>query len=73
MQDSSHLSIKEECFILGPAVVDLGDDADVFIDEFTINSSLGFFIPEDGSKLQAFCDVVSFIEKVMLLEPLIVL
>jgi hypothetical protein len=73
MQDSSHLSIKEERLILGRVVVDLGDDADVLVDEFIINSSLGLFIPEDGSKLQAFCDVVSFIEKVMLPEPLIVL
>jgi hypothetical protein len=64
-RDSSHLSTTEERLILGPVVVDLGDDNEVPIDEFIINSSLVLLIPEDGPKLQAFCDVVSFIEKVM--------
>jgi hypothetical protein len=64
-RDSSHLSTTEERLILGPVVVDVGDDNEVPIDEFIINSSLVLLIPEDGPKLQAFCDVVSFIEKVM--------
>jgi hypothetical protein len=58
---------------LDPVVVDLGDDDDVFVDELIINYSLALLIPEDGPKLQAFCDVVPFIEKVMHLESLIAL
>jgi hypothetical protein len=72
-RDSSHLSVTEEHLILGPVVVDLGDDVDVPVDEFIINLSLILLIPEHGPKPQAFCDVTSFIEKVMHLEPLIVL
>jgi hypothetical protein len=53
--------------------VDLGDDDEVPIDELIINSSLVLFVPKDGPKPQAFCDVVSFIEKVMHFEPLNVL
>ena len=71
-QDSSHLSATKECLILGPIVVDLGDD-EVPVDEFIINSSLILLVPKDGPKPQAFCDVVSFIEKVMFLDPLNVL
>jgi hypothetical protein len=63
----------EEYLSLGPIVVDLGDDDDVFVDELIINSSLALFVPEDGPKSQAFCDVVSFIEKVIHLESLIAL
>jgi hypothetical protein len=72
-RDSSHLSTIEECLTLGPVVVDLGDDDEVHVDEFIINSSLTLLVPEDGPKLLAFCDVVSFIEKVMHLDPLNVL
>jgi hypothetical protein len=67
------LSIIEERPTLGHVVVDLGTDADVLVDELIINSSLALLIPEDDLKLRAFCDVVSFIEKVMYLGPLIVL
>jgi hypothetical protein len=67
------LSATEEHLILGPIVVDLGDDNDVSVDELIINSSLALLIPEDGPKPQAFRDVVSFIEKVMHLESLNVL
>jgi hypothetical protein len=67
------LSATEERLILGHVVVDLGDDADISIDELIINSSLALLIPEDGPKPQAFRDVVSFIEKMMHLEPLNVL
>jgi hypothetical protein len=70
-QDSSHLFAAEERLILGPNVVDLGDDDDVSVDELITNSSLVLLVPEDGPKPQAFYDVVSFIEKVMHLEPLI--
>jgi hypothetical protein len=72
-RDSSHLSITEERLTLGPIVVDLGDDDEVPIDELIINSSLALLVPEDGPKPLAFCDVVSFIEKVMHLNPLNVL
>jgi hypothetical protein len=67
------LSVIEECLTLGLVVVDLGDDDDVSVDELIIHSSLALFIPEDGPKPQALRDVVSFIEKVMHLEPLIAL
>jgi hypothetical protein len=53
--------------------VDLDDDDEVLVDELIINSSLALLIPEDGPKPPAFCDVVSFIEKVMHLDPLLVL
>jgi hypothetical protein len=72
-RDSSHLSATEERPILGPIVVDLGDDDEVPIDELIINSSLALLVPEDGPKPPAFRDVVSFIEKVMHLNPLNVL
>jgi hypothetical protein len=42
--------------------VELGDDADVLVDELIINSSLVLLILEDGPKSQAFGNVVSFIE-----------
>jgi hypothetical protein len=42
--------------------VNLSDDVDILVDELIINSSLILFIPKDGPKLQAFRDVVSFIE-----------
>jgi hypothetical protein len=58
---------------LGLVVVDLGDDDDVSFDELIINSSFILLISKDGPKPQAFLDVVSFIEKVMHLEPLNVL
>jgi hypothetical protein len=51
--------------------VDLNDDADVHINELIIDSSLALLIPKDGLQPQAFCDVVSFIEKVMHPGPLI--
>jgi hypothetical protein len=70
---SSHLSATEERLILGPVVVDLGDDDEVPVDELIINSSLVLLVPEDGPKPPAFCDVVSFIEKVMHLDPVNVL
>jgi hypothetical protein len=66
-----HFSITKEHLILGPIVVDLGDDAGVPVDELIINSSLAFFIPKDGPKPQVFRDVVSLIEKMMHLKPLI--
>jgi hypothetical protein len=69
-RDSSHLSTTKEHLILGPIVVDLGDDDDVFVDEFIINSSLALLVLENSPSPQAFRDVVSFIEKVMHLEPL---
>jgi hypothetical protein len=72
-QDSSHLSATEERLILGPVVVDLGDDDEVPVDELIINSSLVLLVPEDGPKPPTFRDVVSFIEKVMHLNPLNVL
>jgi hypothetical protein len=72
-RDSSHLSTTEERLTLGPVVVDLGDDDEVPVDEFIINSSLVLLIPEDGPKPPAFRDVVSFIKKVMHLNPLNVL
>jgi hypothetical protein len=53
--------------------VDLGNDDEVPIDELIINSSLALLVPEDGPKPPAFHDVVSFIEKVMHLDPLNVL
>jgi hypothetical protein len=70
---SSHLSATEERLTLGPVVVDLGDDDEVPVDELIINSSLVLLVPEDGPKPPAFCDVVSFIEKVMHLDPVNVL
>jgi hypothetical protein len=72
-RDSSHLSTTEEHLTLGPVVVDLGDDDEVPVDELIINSSLALLVPEDGPKSLAFRDVVSFIEKVMHLNPLNVL
>jgi hypothetical protein len=72
-RDSSHLSATEEHLTLGPIVVDLGDDDEVPVDELIINSSLALLIPEDGPKPPTFRDVVSFIEKVMHLNPLNVL
>jgi hypothetical protein len=72
-RDSFHLSTIEERLTLGPTVVDLGDDDEVPIDELIINSSLPLLVPEDGPKPPAFCDVVSFIEKVMHLNSLNVL
>jgi hypothetical protein len=72
-RDFSQLSVTKERLTLGPVKVDLDDDVDVLVDELIINSFLVLFIPEDGPKPQAFCDVVSFIEKVMHLEPLIAL
>jgi hypothetical protein len=53
--------------------MNLYDDADVLVDELIINSSLALLISEDGPKLQAFRNVVSFIEKVMHPNPLIIL
>jgi hypothetical protein len=53
--------------------VDLGDDDEVLVDELIINSFLAFLVPEDGPKPLEFPDVVSFIEKVMHLNPLNVL
>jgi hypothetical protein len=63
--DSSHHSTTEECLILGPIFVDLGDDDEVPVDELIINSSLVLLVLEDGPRPPAFCDVVSFIEKVI--------
>jgi hypothetical protein len=57
-RDSSHLSATEERLILGPVVVDLGDDDEVPVDELIINSSLVLLVPEDGPKPPAFRDVV---------------
>jgi hypothetical protein len=71
--DFSHLSATEERLILGPIVVDLGDDDEVPIDEFIINSSLALLVLEDGPKPPIFRDVVPFIKKVMHLNPLNVL
>jgi hypothetical protein len=68
-RDSSYLSATEEPLTLGPVVVDLGDDDEVPVDELIINSSLALLIPEDGPKSQAFRNVVSFIEKVIHLDP----
>ena len=48
---SSHQSTTEERLILGPVVVDLGDDDEVLVDELIINSSLALLILEDGPKL----------------------
>jgi hypothetical protein len=45
--------------------VDLGDDDEVPVDELIINSSLVLLVLEDGPRPPAFCDVVSFIEKVI--------
>jgi hypothetical protein len=67
-RDSSHLSATKERLILGPIVVDLGDNDEVPVHEFIINSSLALLFPEDGPKPLAFRDVVSFIEKVMHLD-----
>ena len=72
-RDSSHLFVTKEHLTLGPVIVDLGDDDDVYLNELIINSFLALLIPEDGSKPQAFRDVVSFIEKVRHLESLIIL
>jgi hypothetical protein len=72
-RDSSHLSATEECLILGPVVVDLGDDDEVLVDELIINSFLALLVSEEGPKPPKFCDVVSFIKKVMHLDPLNVL
>jgi hypothetical protein len=62
-RDSSHFSATKERLILGPAVVDLGDDDEVPVDEvpvdeLIINSSLALLVPEDGPKPPAFRDVV---------------
>jgi hypothetical protein len=72
-RDSSHLFATEERLTLGPVVVDLGDDDKVPVDELIINSSFALLVPKDGPKSPAFRDVVSFIEKVMHLDPLNVL
>jgi hypothetical protein len=64
-RDSSYLFLLPERLILGPIVVDLGDDDEVPVDELIINSSLALLASEDGPKLLVFRDVVSFIEKVM--------
>jgi hypothetical protein len=72
-RDSSHLSATKERLILGPVVVDLGDDDEAPVEELIINSSLALLVPEDGPKPPAFYNVVSFIEKVMHLNPLNVL
>jgi hypothetical protein len=72
-RDSSHLSATEEHLILGPIVVDLGDDDEVPVDELIINSSLALLVPKEGPKPPTFRNVVSFIEKVMHLNPLNVL
>jgi hypothetical protein len=72
-RDSSHLSATEERLTLGLVVVDLGNDDEVPVDELIINSSLTLLVPEDGPKPPTFRDVVSFIEKVMHLDPLNVL
>jgi hypothetical protein len=72
-RDSSYLSATKERLTLGPIVVDLGDDDEVPVDELIINSSLALLVPEDGPKPLVFCDGVSFIEKVMHLDPLNVL
>jgi hypothetical protein len=72
-RDFSHLSVTKERLTLGPIVVDLGDDDEVPVDELIINSSLALLVPEDGPKPPTFRDVVSFIEKVMHLDPLNVL
>ena len=71
--DSSHLFATKEHFLLGPVIVDLGDDDGVFVDELIINLSLVLLVLRDGCKSQAFCNVVSFIEKVMHLELFIAL
>jgi hypothetical protein len=71
--DSSHLSVTEERLTLGPVVVDLGDDDEVLVDELIKYSSFVLLVPEDGPKPPTFRDVVSFIEKVMHLDPLNVL
>jgi hypothetical protein len=44
-RDSSHLSVTKERLILGPVVVDLGNDDEVPIDELIINSSLALLVP----------------------------
>jgi hypothetical protein len=72
-RNSSHLSATEEHLTLSLVVVDLRDDDEVPADELIINSSLALLVPEDGPKPLAFCDVVSFIEKVMHLDRLNVL
>jgi hypothetical protein len=72
-RDSSHLSATEERLILGPVIVDLRDDDEVPVDELIIKSSLALLVPEDGPKPPIFRDVVSFIEKVMHLDPINVL
>jgi hypothetical protein len=72
-RESSHLSTTDERLNLGPVVVDLGDDDEVPVDELIINSSLTLLNLEDGPKPLAFHDVVSFIEKVMHLDPFNVL
>jgi hypothetical protein len=48
--DSSHLFVAEERLTLGLVVVDLGDGADVHVDELIINSSFALLIPEVGPK-----------------------
>jgi hypothetical protein len=53
-RNSSYLSATEEHLTLGPVVVDLGDDADVFVDELIINSFVVLLILEDGSQSQVF-------------------
>jgi hypothetical protein len=72
-RDSSHLSATKERLILGPVVVDLANNDEILVDELIINSSLVLLVPEDGPKPPEFCNVVSFIEKVMHLNPLNVL
>jgi hypothetical protein len=48
------MSATKERLILGLVVVDLGDDDEVPVDEFIINSSLALLVLEDGPKPQAF-------------------
>jgi hypothetical protein len=42
-RDSFHLFVINERLTLGPIVVDLGNDADVLVDELIINLSLALF------------------------------
>jgi hypothetical protein len=72
-RESSHLSVIEERLTLGPVVVDLGDNANILVDELIINSLLILLFLEDGPKPQVFCNVVSFIEKMMHSKPFIIL
>jgi hypothetical protein len=53
-RDSSHLNSTKERLILGPVVVDLGDDDEVPLDELIINSSLVLLVSEDTPNLEHF-------------------